>query len=1089
MLNLSRIKKKPYSNKVNRILVDRFRILKYSSLYCMGILGVLCACIYPSQLHAQNSGQEHVLNSGVLVHITGVVNDAANKPLEDVSIVNQRTRKGTITDGNGAFSLDVEKGDVLIVSRVGYASQNITINDETNYTIQLTRSVDDKLGDVVVVAFGNKQKKTLVESISVVDESVLKNRPVNNAISALQGQVPGLNIVSSSGQPGVSPTTFTIRGAGSINSSTSPLVIIDGIQSTLSLIDPNDIESISVLKDASASSLYGARAANGVILVTTKKGKLGKISVAYNGYVGWQNPTDLFKEANAYDYANAFNEATMYDVLTPSSLNFDSSKIVFPIEKLNGWKNGTIGSSDWRKTLFDGNNGFTQSHYINLSGGMTHEDLTMRNSLSFGYLQQNGNVVNTDYKRYSIRTSNQIKWKRLETNLSIGLISDRRNEPSSKIVGDFGSIISAINRQRPVDSIRLSDGSWNITSTNDTRNPVRQATEGGYYNPSNNNILVNANIAYNIWDNLTLKYTLGANYTFNNASTFQNQLAWYNGTTTGPNTSTMANYLDREMTQQVLLSYNKTIKRHHFDAIAGWEKIVHNYKSTSATVSNFVNNSSGSLGLGDPNNQTNTSVYYKYVLNGVFGRLNYDYDKKYLVEFNFRRDASSRLTPSNNTDFFPSTAIGWRLSEESFWNGLKHVLPEFKLRASYGTLGNQDVASNATIVNNNYKYYSYNSIIAPVYANGLGYNLASVFDGTIYSAYTLVQNPNNILRWERTTVTDVAIDGALFSPNLTFTIDYFNKRTNRLFLMQQVSDVNGVTPTVGVNVTTAFPANLGSMYNRGLEFSVGYSHNNTNGFGYSLNANYTYMTNKITDLGGQNVVQIGQTKNTVGYPVNAYYLYVNDGLLTKDEFVNQKSQDPILSGQKWGDQRIKDIVVDGKITAADQVMLNKSGAPKQLFGLNFDFHYKAVGIAGMLQGAADYYKYLGASVGYGFNSGYSITDWTIQNSYNPLINPDNYNTKLSRVSISNTINTTYPSTMYLFNSSYFRLKNLQVYYDLPATYLQKIHMKNLRIYASGQNLFTWSKLPKALGIDPEVSSATAGYPLVKIYTVGLNVSF
>lgn len=301
-----------------------------------------------------------------------------------------------------------------------------------------------------------------------------------------------------------------------------------------------------------------------------------------------------------------------------------------------------------------------------------------------------------------------------------------------------------------------------------------------------------------------------------------------------------------------------------------------------------------------------------------------------------------------------------------------------------------------------------------------------------------------------------------------------------------ISDVNGVQGTVGVGTQAAFAANLGSMHNRGIEVAFGYSKTSKTGFGYSLNANYTYITSKILDLGGLDLRSTYSLQ--VGSPFSAFYLYESDGLLTKDEYVNQKSQDPILTGQKWGDQRIKDMTGDDKITAADKVMINKSGVPKHLFGLNFDFNYKNVGIAGMLQGAADYYKYLGASVGYGFNSGYSITDWTIQNSYNPLVNPDNYNTRLPRVSVSNTINNTYPSTMFLFNSSYVRLKNLQVYYDLPSSYLQKIHMKNLRIYASGQNLFTWSKLPKALGIDPEISSATAGYPLVKIYTLGVNVS-
>lgn len=1031
------------------------------------------------------------------VTVSGVVRSDSGQVLSEVSVIAKNSEtgmsSGAITNEDGVFSfagLPAGGNYTFNFSRVGYeshttASYQLKPGAGTTVNVSL-KATPNTLDEVVVVAFGTKRKSTLIESVTQVDDKIIKGRPVNNVVSALQGQVAGLSVISASGQPGIAPS-FNIRGVGSVYSNTTPLIIVDGVPGSITLIDPNDIESISVLKDAAAASLYGALSGNGVILVTTKKGKLGKFAISYSGYVGWQQPTELFQEADAYNYANAFNEATMYDLLTPSNTNFDSSKMVFTLDQLNGWKSGAIASSDWRKALFTGNNGFTQSHYINLGGGLTHEDLTIKSNFSFGYLQQNGNVANTDYKRYSIRSNNEVKWKRLTTGLSIGLVMDDRNEPSSKAVGDFGAIVSAINRQRPVDSIQLWDGSWNITSTNDTRNPVRQALEGGYYNPRNYNIQMNFNVAYDLAKDLTLKYTTGLSYNLNEATQFQNQLAWYNGTTTGPNVSTMSNYSGRRNLQQLDLSYSKNIQKHHIDAIVGVQQDVYNYRSTTLSRSNFSNNNSNSMGLGDPSSQTNGSSQFKWILEGVFGRFNYDYDKKYMVELNFREDASSRLNPATNTDFFPSAAVGWRPSEEAFWAGLKEVFPEFKIKASYGALGNANVASATN--DNNTQYYSYNSIIGNVYSNGLGYNLASVFDGTINSAFTLIQNPNNKLRWERTTMMDIAIDGSLLTPRLTYTIDYFNKRTNKMLFLQPVSDINGVTPKVGVGTTPTYVANVGSMYNKGIEVALGYSNRSEKGLSYSLNGNYTYLTNEILDIGNQNIPTTGVTKYAVNYPLNAYYLYVNDGLLTKDEFVNQSSVDPILTGQKWGDQRIKDISGDGKITADDKVLIDKSSTPKHLFGLNFDFNYKGFGIGGMLQGAADYYKYLGASVGYGFNSGYSITNWTIANSYNPILAPSDYNTRLPRVSKTNSINNTYPSTMFLFNSSYMRLKNLQVYYDLQANALQRLHMKNFRIYASGQNLFTWSKLPKALGIDPEISSATSGYPLVVIYTLGVNVSF
>jgi TonB-linked SusC/RagA family outer membrane protein len=1019
--------------------------------------------------------------------VSGIVRNELGQPLSAVSVIakNVETGKtlGTATNDEGVFSFSgtLSTGSYTFTfSRVEYAdytTANYHLKTGESVTVNATLTpLSNALSEVVVVAFGTKQRSTLIESITQVDEKIMKGRPVNNVVSALQGQVAGVNIVSGSGQPGIAPS-INIRGVGTVQSGTSPLVIIDGVQGSMSLIDPNDVESISVLKDAAASSLYGARAANGVILVTTRKGKLGKVAVSYTGYVGWQNPTELFKESDAYNYANAFNEATMYDLITPAKTTFDSSKMVFSLDKLNGWKSGAVAGTDWRNTLFNGNNGFTQSHYVNVGGGLTHEDITLRSNFSFGYLQQNGNVANTNYKRFSIRTNNELKWNRLAVNLSAGFIKDDRYEPSSRTVGDITQIISAVNRQRPVDSIKLWDGSWNITSTNDTRNPVRQAEEGGYNNPVNYNVLLNASVSYLLAKDLMVKYTTGLNYNYNTADRFQNQLTWYNGTTTGPNNSTMTDYLDRHNMQQLDLSYAKNIEEHHFNLILGGQQEVHNYAMTTLSRSNFINNSSNSMQLGDPSTQTNSSTQYQWILQGLFGRFNYDYKRKYLFEFNFREDASSRLTPNNNSGFFPSASGGWRVSEEPFWANLKTVLPEFKLRASYGTLGNSNLAGG----DNNSTYYVYNSVIGNIYVPNLGMNLASVFDGNIYSALSLVQNPNNKIKWEKTSIADIAIDGSLFNTRFTYTIDYFNKKTTGMLLPNPVSDVNGVAQS--------YFANVGSMRNSGVEITLGYFNQNEKEFGYNLSANYTYITNKILDLGSLNLTNNGVVKNTVGYPLNAYYVFINDGYLTKEEFVNQSSADPLLTGQKWGDQRIKDILIDGKITTGDRIMLRKNGIPKHLFGLNFDFHYKGLGIAGMLQGAADFYKYLGASVGYGFNSGYSITNWTINNSYNPVVNPDNYNTRLPRVSISNTINNTYPSDLFLFNSSYVRLKNIQLYYDFRTEILKKFRMQNLRMYVSGQNLLTWSALPKALGIDPEINSATAGYPLVAIYTLGINVSF
>ena len=1009
--------------------------------------------------------------------ISGKVTDTSGAPLPGVSVVIAGTTNGTITDANGNYSLSgIQVGATLHFSFVGMSPRDVKISSQNTINVIL-EELSIGIDEVVAVAFGTQKKHTMTSSVSQVDSKALESRPVGNIASALQGQVAGINVTQNSGQPGT-VASITIRGVGSLQSGTSPLIIIDGIPGTLSMVDPNDVESISVLKDAAACSLYGARAANGVILVTTKHGKLGKLSISYSGYAGYQDPTELFQEANAYNYANAYNLALMNDAITRTSPTFNEAKKVFTPTQLGDWQSGAVASTNWRKALFD-QNGFTQSHSVNISGGLNQENVTIKNNASFGFLEQRGNVIHTNYKRYSIRDNAELKWNKFTTGVSLGLTYSDSGEPTSAAVGNLGSIISAVNRQRPVDPIKTDDGEWNITATNDTRNPVRQAYEGGISSTDRYNILVNVNVGYEILKGLTAKLTNGVNYTESTNNAFKNSLSWYNGTVTGPNSSTKTSYRDVHYLQQFDVNYRKSFGKHNFAAIVGGQQEYHTYTYLMASRKNFINNSSESLQLGSVDGLDNSSTDYDWGLMGVFGRINYDFNQKYLLEVNFREDGSSRLSPGKNWDFFPSVSAGWRVSEESFMDGLKSVVSELKLRGSYGVLGNQNLPG----ADNNALYYSYKSIVGaandPSYWGPLYY----VFGGTLENPMTIVQDPNTAFTWERTALTDLAAEGNLWKGLINFRLGYFSKKTTGMLMTKKVSAVHGGNDYV---------ANIGKMRNSGVEIELGLNKTTQSGIAISLNGNMSYMTNKILDLGGQDLAASGVYKNTVNYPLNAYYLYVNDGLLTKNEFLDASYT--LLNGQKYGDQKIKDIsgasgTPDGKINASDKVMTNKTSTPKWYYGLNFDVSYKKIGIAGILQGAAGYYKYLGGSVGYGFNSGYSITQWTIDNSYNPITDENNYNTRLPRVSATNSINNTYPSNMFLFNCSYLRLKNLQVYYNLPNHILDKVNISRAKIYFSGQNLYTLSALPKALGVDPEIGSATAGYPLVKVLSFGLDVTF
>lgn len=994
--------------------------------------------------------------------VKGVVLDEKGTPIIGASVVLKGTSKGMPTDVEGRFALDIPENSTLVISFMGCITQEVNIGSKSNISITLVEQ-SRKMDEVVVVAFGSQKKTLLTSSVTQVENKVLENRPVPNLSSALQGQVAGLVVVQSSGKPG-DGASINLRGVGSLTSGTSPLVVVDGVVGSLTYLNPNDVESMSVLKDASAASLYGSRAANGVILVTTKKGKAGKFTINYSGYAGYQTPTELFKEADAYNYSNSYNLANMYDKISRSKPSFDSKYKIYTDQQLADWQSGKSPSTNWRKELFS-ENGFTQSHYINMTGGISADNVSLKNSVSFGFVDQGGNVVNTFYKRYNVRYNGEISSKRFTLTSTLGISYDKQREPSSYSVGDFGSIISAINRQNPAQTVYTADGQWNITGTSDTRNPVRQAYEGGTKEMNRYNVLANITMKYDITKDLNVKFTNGAVFTTTFIDQFQNKLQWYNGSESGQNKSFMSNDKTIYYSQQVDINYQKSFGSHNVTAILAGSQEFTSYKYLELSRTGYSLNTSNSMQLGPDDGKTNSSTQYDYGTMSVFGRLNYDFKHKYLMEANFRYDASSRLTPSDNRDFFPSASVGWRISEEPFMASLKPIVNELKLRASVGSLGNQNLPGDV-----NSSYYPYNAIVGPTG----GY----IFGDQVVNGLSMTQSPNNVIRWERTTLTDVGFYAGLYNNLFTVEAAYFNKVTSNMIMVKPVSPLHGGKD---------YNANIGKLRNYGVELSLGFNKATRQGINISVNGNVSYLINKIEDLGGYAQTPYGSTLNAVGYPRNAYFVYLNDGLLTKSEFL-----DPAFTlqntAQKYGDLKFKDISGDGKINSSDKVLIAKSTDPKWIYGLNFDVNYKGIGIAGMLQGAAKAYKYLGSSIAYGYLNGYSVTQWAIDHAYNPLKDENDYNTLLPRLSINNTVNQSYPSDKWIFDSSYLRLKNLQIYYILPKSVVSKIGVNNCRIYFSGQNLYTLTKLPKDLGLDPELGSATAGYPLVRVLTFGLDLT-
>ncbi|MGC3978580.1 MAG: TonB-dependent receptor [Paludibacteraceae bacterium] len=1030
--------------------------------------------IFKSRTESANLSVEQFIRM-----INGKIVDNAGIPISNANVLIKGTHYGIVSDQNGSFRIEAPIGTTLIISHIGYSTANIKIGNQEDVEIRLTESTNP-LNELVVIGFGTQREQEMTSSVAQINSKTIEDKSYSNVASSLQGEVSGVNISQLSGQPGTMPN-ITIRGTSSLLGSTGILTIIDGIPGSMSLLNPDDVESISILKDAAACAVYGARAANGVVLVTTKRGKLGEISLNYSGYVGFQQPTKIFQEADAYNYANAYNTALMCDAISPTNTAFDESRKVFSAQQLNDWKSGKVASTNWRKALFSQNNGFVQSHSVNIAGGISGEEASLKNNFSINYLQQNGNVANTCYSRYGVRENGELKWNQLTAALIVGLSYVKRVEPNSQI-GDLSNIINAINRQRPTDPIKVYND-WSTLGSKDTRNPIRQALEGGKSSEDLYNALANVNFSYNIFPGFIAKAASMINMRMSFYDSFVNSLEWITAhdddgnavatETTGINSVTKTDYKDIHYLQQFDLEYRKKNRKNNFQILFGGQQEYHVYNELTAYKNNFILNSSSSLSLGAAQSATNGSYYYDWAIQGLFARFNYDYDKRYLFEFDFREDGSSRLTPGKtNWGFFPSVSAGWRISEEKFMQSWKNTISRLKLRASYGILGNTDLPTvySSKILQNNQYYYSYNSLVGP-------YGEYYAFGSTLYVPMTLTQNPNNSFTWEKTAVTDISLEGDLWNGRVPFAVGWFYKKTYDMFLIKEVSSVNG---------GSSYVDNIGSMRNTGVEIELGLKRTFSNGIQFNVKSNLSYMTNKILDLGGQKLAASGVNINMVGYPVNAFYLYESDGILTKEEYTNGAD---LLKGQKWGDQKIKDVTGEGTITADDRVNTGKSSTPRWYYGLSIELSYKGFGVSSLIQGAADYYKYLGGNVGYGFNSGYGITNWTIDNSYNPLVDENNYNTRLPRVSITNTINNNYPSTMFLFNSSYVRLKNTQFYYNVPTVFIRKTKINGIKIYVSAQNLFTLSAIPKALGIDPEISNATSGYPLVKVFTTGINVRF
>lgn len=1001
------------------------------------------------------------------VRISGKVSSAAGDALAGASVKVKGTTIGTQTDTSGNFTLVVPEEATLVISYIGYQEQEIPVSGRTQFSVVL-QTVPGNINEVVVIGYGTTRKKNITGAVSTIKSADISNLPVGGIDQIMQGKAAGVAITQSTGAPGT-PISVRIRGVGSINNN-DPLYVIDGVPTKdgINAISPNDIEDISILKDASSASIYGARASNGVVLVTTKKGRSGKPRFSFNAYTGVQSPGKYIKMTNAAQYAKAYNTAAAND---------NNGRILITQGMLD-----TLPDIDYQRQVLK--SAPMTNLQMSISGGSENTQYM----LSAAYLKQDGMIKNSAYDRLSIRssvTSTLSKMFKFGMNLNLAYNKTRQVGSSGDGFGDGNpgaSVVRYALFRTPEIPIFNKDGSYLDLPPSDTLqklfgdglNPVGLAanTDRNFYNYS---LLGDAFLEITPVKNLRIRSDIGTNLilteykqffpTWGGPVRFQNV----------PNSlaQSYANNFNYNWTNTA--TYNWTVGDHALEVLAGAEAISNDVRQLSASRTDFVNQgpdlrflSSGTL------NQLNGGVESQWALFSLFSRLSYAYNDRYLATFNFRRDGSSRLDPHNRYGNFLSGSVGWRIDKEKFMENVRDV-SLLKLRASLGQLGNQEIGN-----------YSYTSIIQ---ATGGYYP----FGGPSVPGYTITSKGNPNVKWETSTQADIGLDLGLFNNALTFTVDYYNKKTSNMLLPIP-------QPSSGGGASSPYE-NAGTVVNRGFEFEASYRKSINKDWRYELSANLATVHNEVTSLAGGRPIPAGRIDNnlfgtitTEGQPIGEFYLLKMDGIFQNELEVFTHAYQG--AGIKPGDVKFRDLNHDGTINQDDRVYAG-SPIPKFTYGFTGNVGYKDFDLSLFFQGVNGnkIYNQVLTDIE-GFYRSFNVTErianksWTGEGSTN----------EFPRLSWTGAQNNKQASTRFLESGSYLRLKNLQLGYRLGAGTASRWKVSSIRIFASVQNLFT---ITKYTGLDPEMATSANGagdgdkavgidwgtYPSARTFTAGVNLNF
>ena len=979
--------------------------------------------------------------------ITGVVTDDLGEPIIGANVIEKGTTNGIITDINGKFTLDIAPGAVIQFSYIGYNTQEVKVGNQSTLAIQLVEDTQ-ALSEVVVVGYGIQRKVTTTGAVTKLEGDEINKMTVVNATKALQGLSPGITVVDRGGAPGSDDPEIYLRGVGTTGNA-KPLVLVDGIEMSLSQIPSSEIENISVLKDAASASIYGSRAAHGVILVTTKRGKEGKVKLSYDGTIGFQDRAVKAEQVSAREYMTMVNEA----LVNSGGSNKYSEDDILATERGDDLYNHSY--LNWGDEVYKPT--YITQHTLNLTGGSE----VGRYLVSFDYLDQPGLVKNTEYQRYSYRVN---------TDLNIGKMLKVSSDVTYRHIDRLwpealGSVQYDVWSMQPTSPVRYENGDYRLDKQN--RNAISLMDMDVVGEDRYNKDVVYGQVKADFEPIKDLVFTgmASLNGSWDRRKIHYKNHKYYNEVgelitqRNNPNSVKDSRNDSYQMTLRFLANYKKRFGDDHDLALLyGMEQISYRNYYSMAQRKDLISDALPDISLGSAGSQFAEGYPTKWGINSFFGRVNYGFKDKYLFEANIRTDGSSRFAKGHKWGVFPSFSAAWRISEEGFMKNLGFV-DNLKLRASWGQTGNERIDA--------FMYLPQ-------------YNTSNVvMNGSLVSAVYQKKMANPDVTWETVEQTNIGLDFGFLNNSIYGELDWYSKDTKDILLAL------GIPHFIGLD---APEQNAGVVRNSGIEAMVGFR--KTFGeFTFNTSFNLAYNKNEWIDRGGDDKNISGYNIQTIGSPLNAFYIYQADGLIANEQELEEyrakyKSDPRGMSDLHAGDVKLVDTNNDGTIDPDDRQIF-ASNIPKFTYGWNISGEYKGFDLSLLFQGSSGanrmmYGEWIEGPSYEAFTGVHFRDRWTEENQ--------NGNAEMPRLEAANNRNASTYNSFFLKKTNYLRLKNAQLGYTFSKGITDKLRITKLRLYVSGSNLLTFSSLYQ--GLDPEGKSDRINdFPPLKIVNFGVNIIF